>query len=161
MVAYLKRMPIGFSGSISRAFDFTTEGVFLDSNNLPAGFGVACKFNSKDKLVPLAASDTVDKIVGFLVRPYPANTHEELAYLVGKDKHFTADLLKRGYMTVKVADASTVMRNAPVYIRTANPTADSPLGAVVTTATDSVKLTNAYFTGAGDESGNVEIAYNI
>lgn len=160
MTAYFKRMPVGFSGSISRAFDITTEGVFLDANNLPAGFGVACKF-AGDKLVPLSASDTVDKIVGFLVRPYPTNTYEELAYLVGKNKHFTADLLKRGYMTVKVANASTVTRNAPVYIRTANPTADSPLGAVVTTATDSVKLTNACFTGAGDESGNVEIAYNI
>ncbi|MDW7227463.1 hypothetical protein SGV15_27830, partial [Klebsiella pneumoniae] len=51
----------------------------------------------------------------------------------------------------------------PVYMRVATPSASSPLGAFLAAAdgSNTVQITNAYFNGPGDTSGNIELAFNI
>lgn len=157
--AILFRMNLGYHGQISRR-EFTTEPSLLKRDKLPADYGVAVKYDG-DNIVPLEAADEASKIAGFFVRPFPTTSYKDMSYIVAEEMNFTGDILKRGYMTIHVADASAIKKGNAVYVRNANATADSPIGSVVVAATDAVELKNAYFTGAGDEKGNVEIAYNL
>ncbi len=51
---------------------------------------------------------------------------------VGTGKNFTGDVMKRGYMTVNIGStAVNLVKGAPVYVRNANPTNASPLGAIL------------------------------
>ena len=163
MTAYLTRMPAGIAGAISRPHDSTTEPALLQSSATFTLYGLAGKY-SGNFFVPLAAGDTVDKIVGFYVRPFPTTLTPDLIRQVGTDKNVQADILKRGYLSVNLgADASAVVKGSAVYVRVGTPTTASPLGSVLAAAdsANTVQLTNAYFTGAGDAAGNTEIAYNL
>lgn len=164
MTSLLYRMPVGFAGAISRPQDLTTEPVILDSTNTFSQYGLAGKYGTDGKFIPLAASDAATVIVGLFVRPYPTTSAPDLVRQVGSGRNQTGDVMKRGYLTVNIGStAANIVKNAPVYVRVANPTDASPLGSILAAAiTDAtVVLANAVFTGAGDAAGNTEIAYNI
>lgn len=164
MVAYLYRMPVGIAGAISRPQDLTTEPVIIDSSNIFAAYGLAGKDSADGKFIPLAASDAATVITGLYVRPYPTTSTPDMVSQVGTGKNFTGDVMKRGYMTVNIGStAVNLVKGAPVYVRNANPTDASPLGAILGAAItdETVVLPNASFTGAGDAAGNAEVAYNI
>lgn len=164
MVAYLYRMPVGIAGAISRPQDLTTEPVILDSTKTFSVYGLAGKDSADGKFIPLAASDAATVITGLYVRPYPTTSTPDMVRQVGTGKNFTGDVMKRGYMTVNIGGtAVNLTKGAPVYVRNANPTDASPLGAILGAeiTDETVVLPNAYFTGAGDAEGNAEIAYNI
>jgi len=164
MVAYLYRMPVGIAGAISRPQDLTTEPVIIDSSNAFAAYGLVGKDSSDGKFIPLAASDAATVITGLYVRPYPTTSTPDMVRQVGTGKNFTGDVMKRGYMTVNIGStAVNLVKGAPVYVRNANPTDASPLGAILGAAVtdETVVLPNASFTGAGDAAGNAEVAYNI
>ncbi|ELY2859477.1 structural cement protein Gp24 [Cronobacter sakazakii] len=164
MPSLLYRMPVGIPGAISRPRDMTIEPVILDAANTFNFYGLAGKDSADGKFIPLAEADTADVITGLYVRPYPTTSTPDMVRQVGTGKSFTGDVLKRGYMTVKVGGTAVgLTKGAPVYVRTANPTEDSPLGAIMGAAVDgeTVALPNAVFTGSGDAEGNAEIAYNI
>ncbi|WP_324029275.1 hypothetical protein GC087_21370 [Pantoea sp. JZ2] len=171
--ALLYRMGVGFAGAVSRPQDLTTEPAVLKTDAASAfvAYGLAGKYDGPN-FVPLAAGDTADKIQGMFVRPYPTQSVPDKSYLLGAGFGFVGDILKRGYMVVNVgADASTITRGSPVYIRNANPTQTSPLGAVLAAAENTgtadkpqintLVMPYAFFTGAGDADGNVEISYKI
>ncbi|WFQ80500.1 hypothetical protein PXH59_05025 [Xenorhabdus sp. SF857] len=163
MTAYLKRMPMGIAGAISRLQDMTVEPVLLKSANAFSAYGLVGKYDG-DYFVPLAEGDTADKIQGIYVRPYPTTSMPDKSYIIGTGNNYTGDALKRGYMTVKLdGDASSIKKGALVYARIGKPTENSPLGSVLNVAIDgeSVLFPNAQFTGAGDADGNVEISYKI
>lgn len=164
MVAYLYRMPVGIAGAISRPQDLTTEPVILDSTNTFSAYGLAGKDSADGKFIPLAASDAATVITGLYVRPYPTTSTPDMVRQVGTGKNFTGDVMKRGYMTVNIGSTAVgLTKGAPVYVRNANPSDASPLGAILGAAVtdETVVLPNAVFTGAGDAAGNAEIAYNI
>ncbi|WP_206976480.1 structural cement protein Gp24, partial [Vibrio parahaemolyticus] len=74
--------------------------------------------------MPIAASDTASALVGIYVRPYPTASQPDTVQQVGSGKNFPADCLVRGYVTVNIgADASSVARHGPVYMRVATPSA--------------------------------------
>ncbi|GAB7197651.1 structural cement protein Gp24 [Dickeya oryzae] len=161
--SFLYRMPAGIAGSISRPQDLTVETQLLDSTNLFSAYGLGGKISS-GKFVPIAASDTAAVLAGIFVRPYPTASQPDKVQQVGSGKNFTGDSLVRGYVTVNIgSDASGVALRGPVYMRVASPSASSPLGAFLATAdgSNTVQITNAYFNGPGDTSGNIELAYNI
>ncbi|PHM39277.1 bacteriophage protein [Xenorhabdus mauleonii] len=163
MTVYLKRMPLGIAGAISRLQDMTVEPVVLKSANLFPAYGLVGKYEG-DYFVPLAEGDTADKIQGIYVRPYPTTSMPDKAYIIGINNNYTGDNLKRGYMTVKLdGDASSIKKGAPVYVRTGKATKESPLGSFLNTEIpgETVLLPLAQFTGAGDADGNVEISYKI
>ncbi len=164
MVAYLYRMPVGIAGAISRPQDLTTEPVIIDSSNAFAAYGLAGKDSADGKFIPLAASDAATVITGLYVRPYPTTSTPDMVRQVGTGKNFTGDVMKRGYMTVNIGSTAVgLVKGGAVYVRNANPTQASPLGAILGAAVtgETVVLPNASFTGAGDAAGNAEVAYNI
>ncbi|MCC8364924.1 hypothetical protein J8V57_01290 [Xenorhabdus sp. PB61.4] len=163
MTAYLKRMPMGIAGAISRLQDMTVEPVLLKATDLFPAYGLVGKYDG-DYFVPLSAGDTADNIQGIYVRPYPTTSMPDRAHIIGTDNNLTGDNLKRGYMTVKLdGDASSIRKGQAIYVRVGKPTETSPLGSFLNTAIDgeTVLLPNAQFTGAGDAQGNVEISYKI
>ncbi|WP_208951197.1 hypothetical protein [Rahnella sp. ChDrAdgB13] len=167
MTAYLLRMPVGIAGAISRPQDLTTEPVILNSANAFVAYGLAGKYDTDGHFVPLADGDTIDKVKGFYVRPYPTTSTPDMVRQVGSDKNFSGDALKRGYMSVNLGssfDASTITKGAPVYVVVSlDSTIDVPLGGVMSTSVNgkNVVLPNAEFTGAGDAQGNAEISWKI
>ncbi|MGO2306090.1 MAG: structural cement protein Gp24 [Providencia sp.] len=158
---YLYRMPVGIAGAISRYHDLTVEPVLLRSDNSFLSYGLVGKYEG-DYFVPLAEGDKADVIQGVYVRPYPTTETGDFVRQVGKEKNFPGDALKRGYMTVTVADASTIKKGAKVFVRV-KATDTEPLGSFSNTliADETVELPNAQFTGSGDASGNAEISYKI
>lgn len=168
--AYLTRMPLGISGAITRLRDLTTEAVILDPAKVFPKYGLAGKYDG-EKLVPLEDGDTVDQVVGFLVRPYPTHSPIDREFL-GVSAGTGGDLLKRGYFAISVplGQAATATKNGKVYVRVAEATDSSPLGSIVLspddTAENTPELTIAKVMGPGDGAagvglGHVEIAYNI
>ena len=163
--AYVTRMPVGIAGNVSRLNEYTGESVLLDNSKPFAAYGIAGKY-SAGKFVPLVAGDVIGDVTGFLVRPFPTQSITDLNTMLGSGINVLGDAMKRGYMTVNIGSTgTTAVKNGPVYIRVAAPTATSPLGSVCivadATASNTPQLTNAYLMGAGDADGNVEIAYNI
>ena len=160
---FLYRMPAGIAGAISRPQDLTVEPQTLDSAKAFAAYGLAGKF-SAGKFVPIEAADTAAVVVGIYVRPYPTASQPDKVRQIGTGFNFAGDCMKRGYVTVNLGvDASSVALGGAVYMRVATPTASSPLGAFLAAAdgANTVQITNAYFNGTGDTSGNIELAFNI
>ncbi|MCT4713244.1 hypothetical protein MUA04_24045 [Enterobacteriaceae bacterium H11S18] len=165
MTAILKRMPVGIAGAISRPQDLTVEPVILKASNLFLIYGTAGKYDDEGYFVPLEAGDTAEVIKGIYVRPYPTTSAPNRALVVGLDKNFPGDAMKRGYMTVQVhGDASLLRRGSPVYVLNAqDDTISVPIGGFVASAIDglTVELPNAEFTGAGLNDGIAEISWKI
>lgn len=165
MTAYLYRMPAGIAGAISRPQDLTVEPVILKSANAFPAYGLAGKIDTDGFFVPLADGDTVDKVKGIYVRPYPTTSQPDMVRQVGADKNFPGDAMKRGYMTVNLgADASALKKGGTVYVVISlDSTIDVPLGGFMSTSVSgkNVALPNAEFTGVGDAHGNAEISWKI
>ncbi len=163
--AYLTRMPMGIAGAVTRPRDLTIEPVTLDHQKQFASYGLAGKYVN-DKFVPLDSGDTIDKVKGILVRPYPITSYADLAYL-GVNANQVADNLKRGYICVKVTagTAPSAKKGDPIYVRVAGGTAGSPVGTFVltpdATAENTPQLVSAELMGPGEADGRVEIAFNI
>ncbi|HBA3651379.1 TPA: hypothetical protein J5F57_003517 [Escherichia coli] len=163
--AYLTRMPLGVAGGVTRPRDLTIEPVTLDYTKQFASYGLAGKYVN-DKFVPLESGDTIDKVKGILVRPFPITSAADLAY-IGVNVNQVGDNLKRGYICVKVTagNATAAKKGDPVYVRVAGGTTPSPVGSFVlspdSTATNTPQLTNAEVMGPGEADGRIEIAYNI
>ncbi|EEP89176.1 structural cement protein Gp24 [Yersinia kristensenii] len=163
--AYLTRMPLGIAGAITRPRDLTVEPVTLDHTKPFRSYGLVGKYDS-EKFVPLEDGDTLDKVKGILVRPYPTTSQADLVYL-GVQANQIGDNLKRGYLCVKATagNAATVKKGDPVYVRIAGGTEASPVGSFVlvqdANAANTPQLVNAEVMGVGEADGRVEIAYNI
>lgn len=151
--AYLKRMPAGIPGDVSRKAEATIEAGLM-AETVP--YGCAVKLDSSGKLAkPTASTDTVH---GFMARPYP--TQDEAAAA-----DTTQDCMLRGYMTVKLA-RGTAARGGQVYVRvtavTGKAVGDIEAAPDTTeSATRTLEVPNCIFMGAADANGNVEISFNL
>lgn len=149
--AYLYRMPVGIAGDVTRKEQSTVEAQVMDSSTPVTVFGVPVQMVS-GKIQPLSASD--DVIYGFLVRPYPTSyTSNEALATATPSTTLAANILRRGYMTVKNT-VGTPVKNAQVYYVTAT-------GLISASASSATAITGCYFMGDADSDGNVEIAYNL
>lgn len=163
--AYTTRMPIGFAGAVTRPRDLTVEPVFLDQAKQFSSYGLPGKYVN-DQFVPLESGDTIAKVKGILVRPFPITSAADLAYL-GVEANQVGDNLKRGYICVVVTagNPANAKKGDPVYVRVAGGTTQSPIGSFVlspdSTASNTPQLTIAEVMGPGEADGRIEIAYNI
>lgn len=157
MSAYLRRMPSGIPGDVTRKGVSIIEPVPLDPANRFSGFGLPGKI-SAGKFVPIAAADTASVIDGFLVRPYPTQTVN--ADGTGAPISPVGDRLELGYISVK-NNAGTPVKNGAVYVRVATPAAGKPIGGIeaVADGANTVVIPRCVFMDAGDAAGNVEIRY--
>ncbi|HHA0037618.1 TPA: hypothetical protein ACOEXB_004393 [Yersinia enterocolitica] len=163
--AYLYRMPMGIAGAVTRPRESTIEPVTLNNQKVFSDYGLPGKYVD-DKFVPLESGDTIDLAKGIFIRPFPITSQADLAYLK-VNANPVGDNLKRGYVCVKITagNATTAKKGAPIYVRVAAGTTQSPVGSfvLVQDATDAntPQLTTAEAMGPGDADGRLEIAFNI
>ena len=160
--AYLTRMPAGIPGDVSRKEVAKIEPGTMNTLKPVTAYGVPVKMVS-GKFEPIASGDTILGLVkGFAVRPYPMQAQSSEALGVATPNPTQPlDILRSGYITVK-CNGGTPAKGGIVYCRkTAG--AGETLGGVEAAAdgTDCEAIDRAFFMGAADASGNVEIEFNV
>ena len=162
MPAYLFGLPLGVPGQISRD-SATVEPQLLASSGQPTAFGVPVAIDATShKCRAIASGDDAADVYGFLVRPYPfQSTQNDFGGESTVPTSGAVSVVKRGYILVKLNNG-TAVNNGTVYVRVANASGAKVIGGIEATAdsTNTVGLTNAYFTGVGDADA-VEVAFNI
>jgi len=158
----LYRMPYGIPGDVTRREHSTIESQLFGATAFSA-YGLPAKFSS-GKIVPMGAGDAGTDLRGFLVRPYPitgANASDPLGTSVPPTAG-AADLMKRGYMTVK-CNVGTPALDGTVYMRITANGGNTIIGGIEATAdgANTITLPTTKFAGPADANGNVEIAFNI
>lgn len=164
--SFLYRMPSGMAGTISRDPNAATvEPQPLDAGATFSAYGMAGVIDSSTQTFrPVQSGDTA--VSGFLVRPFPTQAAPAAQYAFGTDVPPTSgigDVLKRGYISVVLA-AGTAALNGTVYVRTAVGSSGKSIGDIeagVSDPSNCIAVTNAYFTGPADASGNAEVAFHI
>lgn len=162
MVAFQFRMPSGIPGNVSRAApDSTIESQITDVNFPPTQYGDPVKLVS-GLLRPLATGDAANVIYGFLVRPFPTNDSQDPLGVSTPSPDRIANVLRRGYINTLLRQGTSAV-NGQVFARVTTPTTPHPIGGVETAADGGtcVAVVGAFFTGAADANGNVEISFNI
>lgn len=162
------RMPFGVPGDLSRPSTATVEAQAFGATAFPA-YGLPVKVVA-GLAVPVAAQN--DSVYGMLVRPFPitgANASDPLGTSVPPTSG-VANILRRGYMTVKVqlGSASCALGSA-VYVRYQNPSGSQIVGGIEGASTGNTYAlsssnsfgSGAYFTGPADANGNAEIAFDL
>jgi hypothetical protein len=164
--SYFKSMERGFPGGLSRVHEggYTLESKVVDApqddaNELFIGNGVV--YTATGNVAAVEDDFAPAQFAGLVVRPYPS---QGIGSITGEDEPIEPSsivtVMRRGYMTVRVASGTPAARGQ-VYVRTASPTVDIPLGSVVADTTNSTAVSGAFFTGAASTQGVAEIEYNI
>lgn len=174
LTSFSYRMPAGIPGDVNRAFVATVEADLTDEGSPPLAYGIPVKLNGADGIGPITGGETAVDLYGVLVRPYPTNVQTTSGFF-GSNPLGTADVppdngvcnvLKRGYITVKLYGATAAVAGGAVYVRIANAGAGEVVGGFEAAADggDTIQAgakNTTYFRGPADASGNVEIAWNV
>ncbi len=170
MTSFLFRMPAGIPGQVTRLEHSTIEAQAYDPAVPFTAYGVPMKTAANGKMQPIAAGDTAALVTGFLVRPYPTTGAPASAYgsAIGQAIPPTGGIcnrMRRGYMMVLLSGTAPAVKDGPVYMRVANPSAGKPIGGLEAvndaTAGNTVLLPTATWQGPADPQGNCEIAFDI
>jgi hypothetical protein len=143
MTAFTYRMPAGIPGDVSRDHaQATIEAGLMDADTPFPAYGLPAKLSS-GKYVPLGAGSDADDLVGFLVRPYPtgATSSDGLGTSTPPQDGSIGNIMKRGYMAVKLNGGATVAKGDPVYVRVANSSEGKPVGGIEGAPDDGVTAT--------------------
>lgn len=163
MTAYLYRMPAGIPGNISRPNVATTVlPIQLSIAAAFASYGIPLAVESgTQRARPITAGDTAASVFGMLVRPFPYTGGTVLGVSAPPSTGGTFDSMTKGFMSVKVNGATVPVKGGLVYVRTAAGTG-TIIGGIEAAADggNTFVMTNAYFTGGVDSTGNSEISYN-
>lgn len=159
MVAYLYRMPSGIPGDVSRKENSVVEAQILNASLPFSAYGLVGKM-AAGKFVPFAGGEAATDAYGVLVRPFPTNSGTDGLGTATPPTSGPGDVLRRGYITVKLNGGVTVAAGGPVYVRVAAAASGKPLGGFEGAAdsTNTVAI-NAIFLSAADADGNVEISF--
>ena len=165
--AFIYRMPAGIAGDVTRREHATIEAQEMDADYPVLRYGEPVKMVS-GKIRPITTGDTVTDIYGFAVRPYPTESASSVSEVLGIATPNPAnflDILRRGYLTVKV-QAGTPAKNSDPFVRTVSSGLSpdtQPIGGLecATDGGDCFDITSARFMGEADSDGNVEISYNL
>jgi len=162
--AFIYRMPAGIAGDVTRREHADIEAQVMDSDYPVLRYGEPVKMVSGE-IRPITTGDVVGDIYGFGVRPYPAQgASSEAIGTATPSTTLPFDVIRRGYLTVKVQNGSPA-KNGSVYVRTvaADDPVAQPIGGLECglDGGDCFEITNAKFMGEADSDGNVEISYNL
>ena len=157
------RMPSGIPGAVTRTQGATIEPQLFDSAAPFVGYGLPAKFGAGGKLAPITTGDAAAAIKGILVRPFPTTSSQDGVGVSTPPTSGVGNLLRRGYINVKLNGATASAKEGAVYVRVAAAAAGKPIGGIEAAAdsTNTIVMTGATFTGPADADGNVEIAYNL
>ncbi|AMG44713.2 hypothetical protein AL520_09230 [Achromobacter xylosoxidans] len=159
MVAYVYRMPSGIPGDVSRKENSVVETQILNASLPFAAYGLVGKM-AAGKFVPFAGGEAATDAYGVLVRPFPTNSGTDGLGTATPPTSGPGDVLRRGYITIKLNGGATVAAGGQVYVRVAAAASGKPLGGFEGAAdsTNTVAI-NAIFMSAADADGNVEISF--
>jgi hypothetical protein len=159
MVAFLYRMPSGIPGDISRKEQSVVETQILNSSAAFSAYGLVGKMAS-GKFVPFAGGEAATDAYGVLVRPFPTNSGMDGLGTATPPTSGPGDVLRRGFITVKLNGGATVAAGGQVYVRVATAAAGKPIGGFEGAADDTNTVAiDAVFMSAADADGNVEISF--
>lgn len=119
MVAYLKRIPAGIAGSVTRANSGQTIApALIDATNPPTAYGQFVKLTGQS-IRALASGDLGSVIAGLIVRPYPFQSTTNSFGPAAPPANTVGDLLRRGYVSALLRSGTgTAARGGQVYVRT-------------------------------------------
>ncbi|WFC66436.1 hypothetical protein EUC41_08975 [Achromobacter denitrificans] len=159
MVAFVYRMPSGIPGDVSRKENSVVETQILNASLPFSAYGLVGKM-AAGKFVPFAGGEAATDAYGVLVRPFPTNSGTDGLGTATPPASGPGDVLRRGYITVKLNGGATVAAGGQAYIRVAAAAAGKPLGGWEGAAdsTNTVAI-NAIFMSGADADGNVEISF--
>jgi hypothetical protein len=170
MVAFPFRAPSGIPGDVNRiAAGATIEPNFQHTTAPMTAYGRAAKLSAGGGMTPITSGDTFANVYGISVRAFPVQQQSATNYgqtglgSATPPETGAIDILKRGYISVRLFGTTSASKGGAVYIWTAASSgANTPGGFVAANPGGSgFQVTNAYFTGAADADGNAEIAYNL
>ncbi|WP_238925101.1 MULTISPECIES: hypothetical protein [Achromobacter] len=152
-------MPSGIPGDVSRKENSVVETQILNASLPFSAYGLVGKM-AAGKFVPFAGGEAATDAYGVLVRPFPTNSGTDGLGTATPPTSGPGDVLRRGYITVKLNGGATVAAGGPVYVRVAAAASGKPLGGFEGAAdsTNTVAI-NAIFMSAADADGNVEISF--
>ena len=174
MVAFTFRMNAGIPGEVSR---FQTYGCTITPEKQHATtpmtqYGqVAIMAAANAGVRPATAGDTAaDMEWGIIVRPYPGPDigvsfpSGTVDFGAGTPMaKGIVDILRRGYMTVKLGGSAAPAKGGAAWLWTAATAAPHTQGLLeaADVTTNGFKMNKVEFMGPADASGNVEISYNV
>ena len=152
------------AGDVTRREHADIEPQVMDTDYPVLRYGEPVKMVSGE-IRPITTGDDINDIYGFGCRAYPVqNSSNEALGTSTPPTNLHFDVLRRGYMTVKVQNG-TPTKNASVYVRTvaASDPVAQPIGGLECESDggDCFEITNAKFMGEADSDGNVEISFNL
>lgn len=170
-VAFAYRMGAGFPGEVTRSsFTNVIEPALINVATPPLAYGCAVVVDTATNSVrQMAAGDTaLTKIYGITVRPFPQQQASTSGGQYGAVALGTAgvppttgmlDVLREGYMLVKLSNGGTATKNGPVFVWVAASSGNHVQGGfeVAASAGNTIALTDAWFNGPSDSNGIVEL----
>lgn len=163
MVSYLYRMPVGIPGDVTNSNSAHLETGLFDASAPFPGFGLPGKYSS-GKFVPIGASDTADKVVGFLHREFPVQSTSNALGGGTPPTSGPCSILRRGSIVALLGGTTDAVKGGLVYIRVASASAGKPIGGIEAAAdsTNTIVLpATTTFKGPAVAGGPVEISFNI
>lgn len=174
MVAFLKRMPAGIPGALTRQGKAKVEPFQVWPQGTTGAFsayGLAGQLDAVTGQFRVVKS-TDATVRGFLVRPFPTGGNTGAGAALGGSvtpPDGVGDAMVSGYINAKLYGATAAVRGGVVYVRVADVAATGfPIGSVqaaaqaAPNAADTIALpATSYFEGPADANGNVEIAFNV
>lgn len=172
-MAFGFRMPAGFPGDVNRTHPASIEPCVIDSDDPPLSYGIPVVVDSATQGVRQLDSgdNALTTVYGFTVRPYPFQQASASNYGAASFGAATPpvtgpiDVLRLGYMVVKIPAGQNAVKGGPVFVRINNGTVAAPVGGVEAQAdggnTIALDPTRYMFNGTQDANGNTEIAINL
>lgn len=167
MVAFVYRMDTGYPGITNRQHDCTVEAQVISSVAPPPEYGLGLVIDGATGQirVPAAGDTQMTPVYGLYVKPYPTqgSTFNDPLGAASPPIAGIGNVLKRGYMTVKLRGATPAVKGAPVFIWKAAAGGGQVPGGVTADGTTaaSVMTLPGYFMGPADANGITEVALNI
>ena len=153
-------------GTVTRTSHLRMEPQTLLASGNPLYYGLPVVVDpASGSITGVGPATTPDLISGIIIRPTVTSTASPLgALLVAPLQTLLTqvDVLRQGYVAVKLQGAAIPQRNGLVYVRIANPPAGSIVGGfeAASDGANTIALGgDTYFFGTPDNSGSIEIFF--
>jgi hypothetical protein len=169
VVAFQYALPSGIPGAPNRiGAGNTTEAAIIMRTQPPTFYGQVVVIEPSNGQVrpPNASDPATPAFYGLYVRPYPTHATQDALGVDTPPTQGEANIMKRGYMLVRLFGAGQAAKGAPVHVGTQAAVAPNVIGGITASPIGAgiVALGNpgtTYFMGPADATGMVEIAFNI
>lgn len=172
MVAYLTTMPAGFPGSLNRWEHATVEGQPINVATPPLAYGTMVVMDAATGSIRQATTSDTTGFYGFLVRPWPTqgfgspigSLNDQLGTTTAPPVSGACDVMRRGYMIVKLGGATAAVKGAAANIwtgATAGVQVQGNVTAVAPGAGTCVAVPGLIFMSNGVQGDVIEIALGI